>query len=115
MQMIRRVFLSSLLALLCWGVPVSSALASELDDAKSNGWVGERRDGYLGVVSGSAPQAAQNLVNRVNAEREKAYDKIAAQNGITREQVEKLAGQKLIDRALPGQFVMDAAGRWVKR
>jgi uncharacterized protein YdbL (DUF1318 family) len=40
---------------------------------------------------------------------------VAQQNGVPRDQVEALAGQKLISRAAPGTFVMDAAGRWIRK
>ena len=94
---------------------VTPALALDLDAAKAQGWIGERRDGYIGLASGSAPAEAQALVDTVNAERRAAYQAVAAQNGVPREQVEALAGQKLIGRAAPGTFVMDAAGRWIRK
>jgi len=91
------------------------ALALDLDAAKASGWIGERRDGYVGLVDPSASPDAQALVQQVNAERRLAYESVARQNGVPREQVEALAGQKLISRADPGTFVMDAAGRWIRK
>ncbi len=88
--------------------------AGELEDAKAQGWIGERRDGYLGVVQG-APAGAQALVDRVNTDRRAAYDSVAQSNNVPRNQVEALAGQKLIARAKAGEFIMDAAGRWIRK
>lgn len=94
---------------------IQPALALDLDAAKAQGWIGERRDGYIGLASTAAPAEAQALVDTVNAERREAYQAVAAQNGVPREQVEALAGQKLIGRAAPGTFVMDASGRWIRK
>ena len=91
------------------------ALALDLDAAKAKGWIGERRDGYIGLVDPAAPTEAAALVTQVNAERHDAYESVAKQNGVPREQVEALAGQKLIGRAAAGTFVMDAAGRWIRK
>ena len=89
------------------------ALALDLDAAKAQGWIGERRDGYVGLVDAAAPAEARALVDQINAERRAAYESVARQNGVPREQVEALAGQKLIARAAPGTFVdpQVAAGR----
>ena len=90
------------------------AFALDLATAKVNGWVGERRDGYLGLVGG-APQEARPLVDAINRERREAYEGVAASNAVPLNQVEALAGQKLIDRAASGTFIMDAAGRWIRK
>jgi uncharacterized protein YdbL (DUF1318 family) len=90
------------------------ARADELDAAKAAGHVGERADGYLGVVSG-APASAKALVDSVNAKRRAKYAEIAKQNGTPVEAVAALMGEKLIDRAPAGQYVMGADGRWKKK
>ena len=116
MRLGRRTLLTALAGLIAWGaVGVASARALELDAAKAQGWIGERRDGYVGLVDAAAPAEARALVDRINAERRNAYDGVARQNGVPRDQVEALASQKLIARAAPGTFVMDAAGRWIRK
>jgi uncharacterized protein YdbL (DUF1318 family) len=40
---------------------------------------------------------------------------VASSNNVPLDQVEALAGQKLIERAAPGEFIMDAAGRWIRK
>jgi len=110
----RRVLLAACAAGLAAAVLPRAAWALDLGEAKRNGWIGERRDGYLGVVDG-APAEAQALVSQINQERRTAYDSVAASNSVPLNQVEALAGQKLIERAAPGEFVMDAAGRWIRK
>ena len=87
------------------------ALASPLDDAKRAGHVGEQADGYLGVVPG-APQSARALVDGINAERAERYGEIAAKTDTSPTAVAALAGQKLIARASPGEWIRDADGKW---
>ena len=91
-------------------------LAQEgLDAAKQAGQVGERPDGLVGVVSGSAPADMVALVDRVNAERLARYEEIAASTGSTLDAVQAVAGAQLIDRTPAGQYIMTAAGKWMKK
>lgn len=111
----RRAVTGALLGLAMAGPALLSntAMALDLDQAKAQGLVGERQDGYIGQVSGGGDVAA--LVSQINAERRAAYKNVATQNGIPISQVERLAAQKLIERAPAGTFVMDASGRWFKK
>jgi len=92
-----------------------SARADELDSAKAAGQVGERPDGFLGVVNAGAPPAIQQLVANINAKRKAKYAEIAKQNGTAVDAVAALAGGKLIERTPPGQYVMGADARWSKK
>lgn len=115
MTITRRVLMQAFLGIIVFGAAVvPAAWALELDEAKAKGWIGERRDGYVGVIDG-APAEALALVGRINDERREVYTGVATQNGVPLPQVEALAGQKLISRAAPGQFVMDASGRWIRK
>jgi uncharacterized protein YdbL (DUF1318 family) len=96
--------------------PVANpALAGALDEAKSAGYVGERPDGYLGLVDPGAPASARQLVDDVNAKRRAHYADIAQRTGSNVRAVGILAGEKLIAGAPPGTFVMDSAGRWQRK
>jgi uncharacterized protein YdbL (DUF1318 family) len=88
--------------------------ALSLDAAKSQGLVGERPDGMLGVVSASSPDV-QALVENTNAERLAKYQSIAAKNGTAVDQVQALAGKKLVESTPPGQYIMTSAGGWQKK
>lgn len=89
------------------------AMALDLDSAKQQGLVGEQPNGYLGVVK--ATPAAIELAADINAKRRAAYDAIAKKNGAAIDQVALVAGQKAIEKALPGSYVKTPDGQWVKK
>ena len=70
---------------------VSVAHAITLQKAKSEGFVGEQRDGYVGIVNNSASAEIQTLLNDVNSQRRQRYQQIAQQNGLSVDQVAALA------------------------
>jgi uncharacterized protein YdbL (DUF1318 family) len=87
--------------------------ALSLDEAKANGLVGEKTNGYLGVVaSGNAD--AQALSNDVNQKRRQAYQEIARREKTNLRTVEMLAGEKAIEKTKPGNFVEGPDG-WMKK
>ena len=90
----------------------SVVFALSLDDAKENGLVGEQQNGYLGVVVQSSD--AEKLVVEVNALRKAKYAELAAKNGITLEQVEKLAAQKAYQKTESGHYLQNN-GQWIKK
>jgi uncharacterized protein YdbL (DUF1318 family) len=88
--------------------------ASAVDVAKQQGLVGEQPDGLLGAVGAASPDIAL-LVNQTNAERIVKYQSIAQKNGTALPQVQALAGKKLIEKAMPGEFIKNASGSWQKK
>jgi len=90
----------------------SPALALDLDSAKSRGLVGEMASGYIGAVKSSAE--VNTLVRSINAQRKAHYQEISRRNGTPLSTVEKLAGEKLINRAPRGQYINRGSG-WVKK
>lgn len=90
------------------------ASASPLEDAKRDGLVGERYDGYLGAVLPNPPANVKQLIASINGERKTEYAAIAKKNGISVEQVALLAGKKLVGRASAGEYVMGSNGKWVR-
>lgn len=89
------------------------AMALGLDAAKQQGLVGEQPSGYLGVVK-ATPKAVQ-LASEINKKRRQAYQRIAGKNGITVDQVERLAGQKAIKKTESGDYIKTPNGQWVKK
>lgn len=87
--------------------------ALTLDEAKSKGLVGEKSDGYVGLVSPGSGEA-QALANEVNQKRRQAYEEIARRNGTSMSAVETLAGEKAVANTKPGNFV-EGSGGWVKK
>jgi uncharacterized protein YdbL (DUF1318 family) len=92
---------------------VSPALGISVEEAKTKGLVGERPNGYLGVVNPAAPEA-QALANEVNEKRRQAYEDIAKRNRTQLDAVEALAGEKAIQNTKPGYFV-EGPGGWTRK
>ena len=93
-------------------LPLSS-FAMDLQEAKSMGLVGEKADGYLGIVKNAAE--VPGLVQEINDARKKYYQDIAARNKISLDAVEKLAGQKAIVKTTGGQYIQSTSGTWQKK
>lgn len=94
----------------------ADAQGAEIDAAKSAGVVGERIDGYLGIVeNGGVDASLRRRVNEINARRRAAYDEVASSAGATTAQVARITGEKQIARVSPGEFYMDENGRWVRK
>lgn len=89
-----------------------AALGLTLPEAKNQGLVGEQTTGYLGIV-GQPTSDIEALIKDINARRHSAYENIAKKNNTSVEDVEKLAGQKAMQKTAPGQYVK-SDGRWVK-
>ena len=106
----RLVVVGVVLGWLSWG---QSLFALSLEDAKSQGLVGERANGYLGLVMPGDAEA-QALIKDVNQKRRQAYEEIARREGTNLSAVEMLAGEKAIQKTKPGNFV-EGPGGWVKK
>lgn len=98
------------LLLLC--IAALPAWALSLDQAKSQGLVGEQASGYLGIVSPPGSREVRDLVEDVNLRRKDEYERIAARNGIDLGQVETLAGKRAIERSGSGDYVRLPNGSW---
>ncbi len=90
----------------------SLSFALELSEAKQEGLVGEQTNGYLGVIK-SSPEVAK-LVEEINALRKAKYAELAAKNGITLQQVEKLAAKKAYEKTETGHYLKNN-GEWIKK
>ena len=96
-----------------WLAAVVPVFSMSVEEAKTKGLVGEKPNGYLGVVSPASPEA-QALTDEVNQKRRQAYSEIAARNRTQLEAVEALAGEKAIQNTKPGHFVEGPSG-WTKK
>ncbi len=86
--------------------------AGEVARVKGSGAVGERADGYLGIVTPPNPDA-QKLIDRVDAARRVFYDRVAKQNAAPLGEVEKLAGaNRLLDAAV-GDWIQPPNVGWM--
>lgn len=103
------------LALTALSAP-AAAQGAEINAAKAAGVVGERIDGYLGIVEdGGVDASLRRRVNEINARRRAAYDEIADEAGVSVAQVARLTGEKQVERVAAGQYYMDESGRWVRK
>jgi uncharacterized protein YdbL (DUF1318 family) len=91
--------------------PAASAGDPVIDAAISSGTVGERIDGYLGVV-GTADATTVRKVQDINNRRRAVYEQTARDNNTTVQIVAQLAGEKQIAKLKPGQFYMNDSGVW---
>lgn len=110
---LRAIVIGLMLATGAVSVQPVAAQTMSLADAQAQGLVGERLDGYVGIVK-SAP-GVQTLVDDINLKRRQLYRDVARKNDIPLETVEKLAGKKAIERASSGIIVQDASGNWVQK
>jgi hypothetical protein len=95
-------------------VGIQASWADQLDDAKAQGLVGEKANGYLGLVVSDAPAAVKQLVDSINSKRKQKYQEVANARNIALSQVEAIAGKKAIEKTLPGHYI-EVNGRWVKK
>ncbi len=108
----RRIFLTAFLAAMALGAGLAtpSAIAGPVGDAKAAGLVGERPDGYLGVVK----PGAEGLVSQANARRRGEYMAIAKKRGGKLSAVESVAGRKRMAASPAGTFVFSGE-KWVRK
>ena len=109
---IGRIFVTLFISLLAVSVAVAS---SPLTQPKANGLIGEQANGYLGLVTQSAPANIKKMVNDTNAKRKAGYQKIAAKQGTGLSEVEKVGGMTAIEKTLRGNYIRDASGVWRKK
>ena len=100
------------LLILALGFNVQAATLT-LNDARTQGRVGETLSGYIAPVAQDADTLA--LVNRINAARAESYQKLADSNNLPVDDVAKMAVQKLVARAQSGGYVKGINGRWPKK
>lgn len=87
--------------------------ALTLNEARTQGRVGETLSGYIAPLRQDADTLA--LVNDINAARSESYQKLADSNNLPVDEVAKMAGQKLVTRAQPGEYVKGLNGKWFKK
>ncbi|WP_051432077.1 YdbL family protein [Rhodovibrio salinarum] len=114
----RRTLLTALaclfLALVSFGASTPAEAAS-LDELRADGVIAERWDGYVEVRVGTPPAEAQQVVERINAERRQVYEKRAQQQGVTPESVGKVYAPKILEKAPVGTYFKKSDGSYVRK
>lgn len=82
--------------------------------AKAGGEVGERIDGYLGVVGGGSA-ALRAMVDEINIKRKAVYAAKAQENHATVEEYAFTSGCLLIAQTRPGEKYQAPGGAWETR
>lgn len=108
LKVISRTFISLIFVVLA-----SPAFALSLQDAKTQGFVGEQLNGYLGIIKASSD--VKSLVSDVNKRRKAKYQELAQKNNIDLATVAKLAGNKAISKTKSGNYIQNQSGQWVKK
>lgn len=93
----------------------ASAGDPEIEAAQQQGVVGERIDGYLGIVGGNVDPALKRKVNEINNKRRALFDQTARETGTATAQVARISGEKQIARAAKGEYVMRDNGVWTRK
>ncbi|GMN03606.1 YdbL family protein [Erythrobacter sp. MTPC3] len=82
--------------------------------ARADGSIGEKVDGYLGIVGNATPQL-RRLVNDINIKRKAVYSSKASENNATVEEYALTAGCQAIARTVPGEKYQAPDGTWQTR
>jgi hypothetical protein len=82
--------------------------------AREAGLVGERIDGYLGIVGRATPEL-QRIVDDINIKRRAVYARKAQQNNATIEEYALTSGCQAIARTEPGEKYQAPDGSWKTR
>ena len=90
------------------------AQSAAVDAARQSGAVGERYDGYVGLVMPASP-GLRSQVAAINIRRRSLYNNFAASKRVSPEEVGITAGCQLLARVQPGQVYMLADRQWRRR
>lgn len=113
----KTVTLFALAAALVVGTVAAPAMAQRdpaYAAARAAGTVGERTNGYLGIVGAATPEL-QRLVDDINNQRREVYATRAQAEGATLEQYALTAGCLAIARTTPGEKYQAPDGSWQTR
>ncbi len=102
------------LVLAVMAVPAQAQRSPEYQAARSAGQVGEKMDGYLGVV-GSQSAAVEKLAADLNIQRRENYAQKAQEQGVTLQEYAITQGCVLIARTVPGEKYQAPDGSWQTR
>jgi uncharacterized protein YdbL (DUF1318 family) len=94
--------------------PASAQRDPAYEAARSAGQVGEKMDGYLGIVTGG-DGTLRALVDDINIRRRANYAQRAQAQGATLEEYAFTQGCILISRTQPGEMYQAPNGSWQQR
>ncbi len=99
----------------CLALPAgASQNPATIDAARQAGVIGERYDGYMGLVDTPSAEVRRQ-VSAVNLRRRNLYIQLASRRNVNPQVVGIATACELIPRLAPGQFYMLGDGVWRRR
>jgi hypothetical protein len=92
----------------------SAAQTPAVDAARQAGQIGERFDGYMGIL-GAPSAVVRSQASAINIRRRALYTNLAASRRVAPHEVGIAAGCQLLARVQVGQPYMLADGQWRRR
>lgn len=81
-------------------------------NARRAGLIGERYDGYVGVVAANVSPELRRQVAALNIRRRSLYSNLAARKGVSPEEVGITAACSLFRRIAVGEYYLQGQGGW---
>jgi uncharacterized protein len=110
---------SVMFALLCGGASADDIKARMIqrlpviEALKEKGIVGENNTGFLEFVGGGKER--EDVVTAENQDRRQVYAAIAREQGTNPDVVGRHRAAQISQRAAPGEWLQDAAGKWYRK
>ncbi len=89
-------------------------LALSVDEAQSQGLLGENASGYLEMTPHGNAEA-KTLMDNINNKRKAKYQSIADKQKTELKSIEKIAGEAIVKKLPAGEFYKDSSGKWNKK
>lgn len=109
-----RTLIAATLIAMSLAVPALAQRDPAYAAARAAGQIGEKPDGYIGVVGGASPDL-RRVVEDVNIKRRAVYAERAQAQHATVEEYAFTSGCKLITQTEPGEKYMTPTGTWQTR
>ncbi len=113
-SLLRRTGVAAMLGFALLTAPAMAQRDPAYDAARKSGAVGEKMDGYLGVV-GAGSTDIKRLVADLNIKRREVYTQKAQAASATLEEYAFTAGCLNIARTVPGEKYQAPTGEWKTR
>lgn len=104
----------SLLALGMLAAPAQAQRGPAYAAARASGEIGEKMDGYLGIVGTETPEL-RRLVNDINIKRRAVYAQKSQEEQVTLDEYALATGCQLILKTVPGEKYQAPGGTWETR
>ena len=105
--------IAAVFAVVCAMAPVPAA-AQSLSQAIEAGQVGEKFDGYMGVVGASSPDVRRQVA-AVNLRRRNLYIDLSTRRNVSPQLVGMATACELLSKLSPGEAYMLSDGLWRRR